>query len=167
VVANGGLPTGDQEMPRAFRAWLALSQRGPQLGIGRTLQLGTTTKLSREVLAAYEAPFPDETYKAGARVFPILVPTRPDDPAAEANRRAWQALRGFQKPFLTAFSDGDPITRGADALFQRLVPGAQGQPHTIIRGAGHFLQEDRGEELARVVLEFISQTPVSPNSPGA
>lgn len=166
VVANGGLPTGDQEMPRAFKAWLALSQRGERLNISRIIQLGTATELSQEVLAAYEAPFPDEGYKAGARVFPTLVPSRPDDPSCEANRRAWRALHRFQKPFLTAFSDGDPITRGADALFQRLVPGAKGQPHTTIQGAGHFLQEDRGEELARVVLDFIAQTGGLPNRQG-
>jgi len=156
VVANGGLPTGDQEMPRAFRAWLALSQRGERLPVGRIIQQGTVTELGDEVLAAYEAPFPDETYKAGARAFPTLVPVRPDDPASAANRRAWRALHRFEKPFLTAFGDGDPITRGADALFHRLVPGAKGQPHTTIEGAGHFLQEDRGEELARVVVDWMS-----------
>ncbi len=126
------------------------------MDIGRIIQSGTMTQLSAEVLAAYEAPFPDETYKAGARVFPTLVPIRPDDPASEANRRAWQALRHFDRPFLTAYSDGDPITRGAEVLFQKLVPGARGQPHTTIQGAGHFLQEDRGEELARVVLDWSS-----------
>jgi haloalkane dehalogenase len=157
VVANGGLPTGDQEMPRAFHAWLAMSQRGERLDIGRIIQGGTVTEVSPEVLAAYEAPFPDESYKAGARVGPALVPVRPDDPASAANRSAWRALHHFEKPFLTAFSDGDPITRGADVLFQRLVPGAQGQPHTTIQGAGHFLQEDKGQELARVVLDFMAQ----------
>ncbi len=146
-------------MPRAFHAWLAASQRGERLDIGRIIQSGTVTELSPEVLAAYEAPFPDESYKAGARVFPTLVPIRPDDPASEANRRALRALHHFDRPFLTAFSDGDPITRGADLLFQRLVPGAQGQPHTTVRGAGHFLQEDKGEELARVVIDFIARTP--------
>ncbi len=158
VVSNGALPTGDQEMPRAFKAWLAMSQRGERLDIGRIIQSGTVTELGPEVLAAYEAPFPDEAYKAGARVFPTLVPIRPDDPASEANRRAWQSLHHFDKPFLTAFSDGDPITRGADLIMQRWVPGAQGQPHTTIQGAGHFVQEDKGEELARVVLDFISHT---------
>ncbi|MGB8644592.1 MAG: haloalkane dehalogenase [Anaerolineae bacterium] len=156
VVANGALPTGDQEMPRAFKAWLAASQRGEQLDIARIIQSGAMTELSAEVRAAYDAPFPDEEYKAGARAFPTLVPIRPDDPASEANRRAWQMLQRFEKPFLTAFSDGDPITRGADVLFQNLVPGARGQPHTTIRGAGHFIQEDKGEELARVVLDLMT-----------
>jgi haloalkane dehalogenase len=110
------------------------------------------------VIAAYEAPFPEETFKEGARVFPSLVPVQPDDPAAAANRRAWEVLGKFDRPFLTAFSDGDPITRGGERVFQELVPGAKGQPHVTIEGAGHFLQEDRGEELARVVVEFASST---------
>jgi haloalkane dehalogenase len=85
----------------------------------------------------------------------LLVPASPDDPAAAPNRRAWEALRAWRKPFLTAFSDGDPITRGGDLILQQQIPGAAGRPHTTIAGAGHFLQEDKGEELARVVVEFI------------
>lgn len=107
---------------------------------------------------AYDAPFPSERYKAGAWALPALVPDSPDDPGAVANRRAWEALRSFDRPFMTAFSDGDPITRGMERAFQRLVPGARGQPHTVIRGAGHFVQEDAGEELARVVIEFVART---------
>ncbi len=160
VVANGGLPTGDQRLPAAFKAWQQFSQRVPRLPISRIMNMGTQTKLSREVRAAYEAPFPDESYKEGARIFPALVPISPDDPAAEPNRRAWERLRQFDKPFLTAFSDGDPITRGGDRYFRKLVPGAAGQPHTTIEGAGHFLQEDKGPELARVVLDFMAQTPM-------
>ena len=156
VLANGGLPTGDQEMPKAFKAWLWLSQRGLELPVARIIQQGTKTSLSPEVLAAYAAPFPNESYRAGARAFPRLVPTRPDDPASAANRLAWRSLMKFDKPFLTAFSDGDPITRGGDAAFRRLVPGAKGQPHITIEDAGHFLQEDKGPELARVVLDFMA-----------
>jgi haloalkane dehalogenase len=111
------------------------------------------------VVAAYDAPFPDDRYKAGARVFPSLVPTRPDDPAAEANRAAWAALARFDRPFLTAFSDGDPITGGGDAVFQRVVPGARDLPHTTLRGGGHFLQEDVGPELGRVVADLVAATP--------
>jgi haloalkane dehalogenase len=111
-----------------------------------------------EVIAAYNAPFPDDSYKAGARQFPLLVPIGPDDPASEANRRAWEVLRRWEKPLLTAFSDGDPVTRGGERVFQKLVPGAQGQPHVTITKAGHFLQEDKGEELAQVVVDFISRT---------
>ena len=155
VLANGALPTGDETLPDVFKAWVFASQALPVLPIGQIIQGGTETKLSEEVVRAYGAPFPSEAYKAGARVFPKLVPTRPDDPAGGANRRAWAALERFDKPFLTAFSDGDPIMRGSERVFQRRVPGAQGQAHRIIRGGGHFLQEDRGEVLAQVVLDFI------------
>ena len=110
------------------------------------------------MIAAYDAPFPDDRYKAAARQFPMLVPTSPDDPAAVPNRKAWDVLRRWRKPFLTAFSDSDPITRGADGLLQQSIPGCSGQPHTTIVGAGHFLQEDKGEELARVVVDFIART---------
>src|SRR5262249_48876140 len=110
--------------------------------------------LWREGRAACGGPFPADHHRAGAGQFPTLVPARPDDPAAEANRRAWKALSTFRKPFLTAFSDSDPITRGADRVLQGAIPGAQGQPHTTIVGGGHFLQEDRGEELAAVVARF-------------
>ena len=106
--------------------------------------------------AAYKAPFPDDSYKAGARQFPMLVPTSTDDPASAANLSAWKTLRAFDKPFLTAFSDQDPITRGGDRAFQRDVPGCAGQPHTTIMGGGHFLQEDCGVELAQVVAAWIN-----------
>jgi haloalkane dehalogenase len=155
VVANGALPTGEGRIPLAFRAWQAFARWSPYFPIGRIVQAGSRTKLPRDVIAAYDAPFPEAKYKAAARAFPPLVPTRPDDPAVPDNRRAWEALEQWRKPFLTAFSDGDPITRGLDRPFRARVPGAARQPHTTIRGAGHFLQEDRGEELARVVIDFI------------
>ncbi|HXW31695.1 MAG TPA: haloalkane dehalogenase [Acidimicrobiales bacterium] len=155
VAANTGLPTGDTDMGEAFLAWQRFSQEVPEMHIGRIVKGGCRSELSAEVIAAYDAPFPDESYKEGARQFPTLVPTRPDDPASEANRRAWEVLRGFDKPFLCAYSDGDAITRGADRLFLEQVPGAKGQPHTTIAGGGHFLQEDRGPELARVVADFV------------
>jgi haloalkane dehalogenase len=159
VAANTGLPTGDQPLTEAFMRWQQFSQTTPNFDVGRLIQGACVTKLAPEVAAAYDAPFPDDSYKEGARQFPLLVPTRPDDPASEANRRAWEVLRRWQKPFLTAFSDSDPVTRGGDRVFQSLVPGAKGQPHTTIAGAGHFLQEDKGEELAQVVVEFIRSTP--------
>jgi haloalkane dehalogenase len=115
--------------------------------------------LPPEVEAAYDAPFPDDRYKAGARQFPTLVPVTPDDPAAPANRTAWEKLSTWTKPWLTAFSDQDPVTKGGDAIFQERIPGTKGQPHTTIMGAGHFLQEDKGEELARGVVDFIGRTP--------
>ncbi len=159
VAANTGLPTGDQPPGRAFLAWKQFSQRGETLDIGGVLRSGCRNPLSPAVVSAYEAPFPDDRYKAGARQFPLLVPSTPDDPAAEANRQAWQVLKGWSKPFLTAFSDGDPVTHGADSYFQEQIPGARGQNHRVLAGAGHFLQEDQGEELARIVVEFVQSTP--------
>ena len=154
VLANGGLPTGDEKLSPAFRVWLALSQRTPVLPIGKIIQSGTKTRLEDDVIAAYNAPFPNEAYKAGAHIFPALVPNRPDHPDASANRSAWGALERFDKPFLTAFSDGDPITKGGEQMFQTRVPGAQGQPHVTIAGGGHFLQEDKPDRLARLITEF-------------
>jgi haloalkane dehalogenase len=155
VVANTGLPTGDHAVSDAFLGWRKFSIETPEFPVGVIVNAGCMSGLPPEVIAAYDAPFPDESYKEGARVFPLLVPIAPDDPAAPDNRKAWEVLRKFEKPFLTAFSDGDPITRGGEKVFQNLVPGAKGQPHTIVQGGGHFLQEDRGEELARVIVEFM------------
>jgi haloalkane dehalogenase len=155
VVANTGLPTGDDRMSDAFLAWQRFSQETEIFPVGAIVNGGCQTDLAADVIAAYDAPFPDETYKAGARAFPMLVPTTPDDPAAEANRRAWEVLDGWDKPFLTAFSDHDPVTAGGFAIFQRRIPGAQGRQHATISGGGHFLQEDRGPELAEVVADFV------------
>lgn len=156
VAANTGLPTGDRAMGEAFLAWRQFSLNADEFNVGQIVQGGCKTALPEEVVAAYDAPFPDDSFKEGARVFPSLVPVAPDDPSAEPNRQAWEVLQRFDRPFLTAFSDGDPITRGGDSVFHKLIPGAKGQPHTTIEGAGHFLQEDRGEELARVVVDLIS-----------
>jgi haloalkane dehalogenase len=158
VAANTFLPTGDNPPGEAFLRWQTFSQTVPDLQVGNIVRGGCRTQLPPEVIAAYDAPFPDDRYKAGARQFPALVPTRPDDPASDANRKAWEVLRRWDKPFLTAFSDEDPITRNADKAFQSLVPGTKGQPHTTIKGGGHFLQEDRGEELAKAVVDFIAGT---------
>ncbi|MCH7577297.1 MAG: haloalkane dehalogenase [Chloroflexi bacterium] len=158
VAANTGLPTGDRPPNEAFLRWQRYSQETPEFHIGGIVKGGCATDLPSEVIAAYDAPFPDDSYKAGARVFPALVPTAPDDPAAEPNRKAWEALRRWEKPLLTAFSDSDPVTRGGDRALQKLIPGAAGQPHTTITGAGHFLQEDKGPELAAVVVDFIARS---------
>ncbi len=158
VIGNGGLPTGDQGANEAFLRWQKFSQTSPVFDVGRLIQSATVTTLPDDVLVAYDAPFPDDSYKAGARIFPSLVPTTPDDPAAPANRKAWEVLRRWEKPFLTTFSDSDPITRGGERVLQNLIPGAQGQPHVTIVGGGHFLQEDKGEELARVVVDFTAAT---------
>jgi haloalkane dehalogenase len=157
VAANTGLPTGDFKMPDVWYAFREAVQKAPVLDIARLVQAGCRTKLSPEVLAAYDAPFPDEPFKVGVRKFPWLVPVEPDDPAAEPNRRAWEVLRRWKKPFLTAFSDSDPITRGGELLLQGQIPGTEGQPHATVEGAGHFLQEDKGEELAAVVIDYIAR----------
>ncbi len=155
VLANGGLPTGDGKMPAVFRIWRAFARFSPWFPIGRIVQSGTVADLSPDIVAAYDAPFPDATYKAGTRAFPRLVPTTPEDPAAPANRAAWEVFGSWQKPFLTAFSNRDPITRGLDKAFVERVPGAKDQPHTNIKNAGHFLQEEKGPELAGVVIDFV------------
>lgn len=158
VAANTFLPTGDQDLGEAFHRWKDFSVRVDDLPVGKILERSTVTDLPEEVVAAYEAPFPTPTYKAGAKVFPSLVPSSPDDPETEANRRAWEALGRWEKPFLTAFSDSDPITRGGEQVFQSVVPGARNRSHVTIEGAGHFLQEDRGERCAEVLLAFIEET---------
>ena len=159
VVANSFLPTGDSDPGEAFLAWQKFSQEVETFPTGFIINGGCTTDLTPDVIAAYDAPFPDETFKEGARQFPLLVPTRADDPASAANRAAWTVLEQFDKPFLCAFSDGDPITGGGDAVLKRRIPGTNGQPHTTIEGGGHFLQEDRGVELATVVADFVRSTP--------
>ncbi len=161
VAANTGLPTGDQALGPDFLAWREYSQTVPIFPAGAIIQRATVTDLPDEVVAAYDAPFPDESYKAGARQFPQLVPASPDDPATLANRAAWQVLGAWTKPVLTAFSDQDPIFRGLDVPLQKAIPGAAGQPHTTIEGAGHFLQEDQGERLAEVVVDFMGQGTLS------
>jgi haloalkane dehalogenase len=158
VTANTLLPTGDEPPPEAFFSWRKFSQDVPELPVGRILQGATVSELPPEVMAAYDAPFPDESYKAGARQFPLLVPVTPDDPAAPANRAAWEVLRKLDKPILCAFSDGDPITSVFAKGFAEL-PGAKRQPHTTIAGGGHFLQEDCGEDLARTVVDFVARNP--------
>ena len=158
VVTNTGLPTGDAKISDAFLAWQKFSQETKDFPVGGIVNGGCLSQLGPDVIAAYDAPFPDDSYKAGARAFPLLVPTRPDDPASEANRQAWKVFERWEKPFLTAFSDGDPITGGGQAVFQRSIPGARGRTHATIEGGGHFLQEDRGPELARVVADFIAST---------
>ena len=158
ALGNGGLPTGGRAPPRAFRIWRAFARWSPWFPIGRIIQSGTITALSADEVAAYDAPFPSATYKAGARAFPKLVPTRADDPASDANRQAWEALKRWEKPFLTTFSNRDPITRGLDKAFQNHVPGAKNLEHVKIRNAGHFLQEDKGEELAAVLVDFVQNS---------
>jgi haloalkane dehalogenase len=158
VAANTFLPTGDTSPGDAFFAWQRFSQEVEEFPTGVIVRTGCAKGLAEDVQAAYDAPFPDESYKAGARQFPMLVPSRPDDPAHDANVAAWSVLAAFDRPFLCAFSDSDPITHGADRTLKERIAGAQGQPHTTIVGGGHFLQEDCGEELAKVVVDFVAST---------
>lgn len=158
VAANTGLPTGEQQMPDIWLQFRDVVATVSPLDVGRLVASGCAQGLPPEVVAGYDAPFPDETYKAGPKAMPMLVPTAPEDPGGIANRAAWESLAGFDKPFLTAFSDLDPITAGGDRPMRSRIPGAAGQPHTVIEGGGHFLQEDRGPELARVVADFVRST---------
>jgi haloalkane dehalogenase len=155
IAANTGLPTGGRNIPFAFRLWLAFSQYVPRLPIGRLISSGTARGLSNAERKAYDAPFPEERYKAGARQFPALVPITDAHASVAECKQAWEVLERFEKPFLTAFSDRDPITRGGDRNFQARIPGARGQPHTTIRGAGHFLQEDKPDELAGLIHNLM------------
>ena len=154
VVGNTGLPVG-AGLSEGFEAWLNFSQSVPTLPIGFILNGGCARDLSPEEIAAYEAPFPDESYKEGARQFPTLVPVTPEHASVAENKAAWAVLERFDKPVMTAFSDGDPITRGGEKAFIERAPGARGQPHAIIAGAGHFLQEDKPEELCALIHDFI------------
>lgn len=156
AIGNTGLPTGEGTPSDAFLQWQKFSQTTPVFPVGDIINGGTTTDLAPEVIAAYDAPFPDDSYKAGARIWPSYVPTSPDDPEAPANREAWQVLKTFDKPFLCCFSDSDPVTKGGDAPFLAAVPGTKGQQHVTIEGGGHFLQEDRGPELAQVLVDFMA-----------
>jgi haloalkane dehalogenase len=160
VLANGGLPTGLEPVPRAFRIWRAFARFSPWFPIGRIVKAGCVHGLTPREVAAYDAPFPSRRYRVAARLFPGFVPTSPDDPERANNERAWAVFERWDKPFLTLFSNRDPITRGGYKVWQKRVPGAQGQPHAITRNAGHFLQEDRGPEVAAAIVVFMESTPV-------
>ncbi len=159
VASNTMLPTGDHDPGEAFRAWREFSRTAEGFDVGRIINGGSTIELSPAELAAYDAPFPDDSYKAGARQFPSLVPITPDDPEAAPNRAAWEVLSRWEKPFVCAFGDSDPITGGGDRVLQKLIPGAAGQPHVRIAGVAHFSQEDAPEPLAQVVIELARGLP--------
>lgn len=157
VISNTGLPTGDHPLTEAFMAWQHYSKTSPDFDIGWLINAATVRELLADEVAAYDAPFPDDTYKAGARIFPSLVPTAPDDPTASANRAAWEIFDRWEKPFLCCFSDRDPVTRGGDGAFLSRVPGTAGQPHETIENAHHFVQEDSPNDVARIILQAIAQ----------
>ncbi len=158
VTANTMLPTGEGEPSEAFLNWRTFSQETPDFNVGMIVNGGCVSDLGDDIVAAYNAPFPDDSYKSGARKFPLLVPIYADDPAVPANKAAWAVLEKFDRPWLNAFSDSDPVTAGGDAVFAARVPGTKGQPHTTIKGGGHFLQEDKGEDFAVLVVEFMAAT---------
>ena len=161
VLANGGLPTGTEPLAPAFRIWRAFARFSPWFPIGRIVKTGCAKGLKPAEVAAYDAPFPSARYRIAARLFPRFVPSSPDDPERARNERAWDLFKRWDKPFLTLFSSRDPVTRGGEKIWQRLVPGAQRQPHAITRGAGHFLQEDKGAEVASAVAAFMHSTPIT------
>ncbi|BFP43518.1 haloalkane dehalogenase [Flavobacteriaceae bacterium GF1] len=163
VASNTTLPTGKTPMPDSFLKWRAYSQHSPGFNIGKVLDMGTVQSLSEGVYKAYNAPFPSEEYKAGARIFPTLVPIEEDDPESIKNLGAWEKLKSWNKPFLTIFGDEDNIMLGAEKAFQKLVPGAKGQQHKILH-AGHFIQEEKGEELANLIIEFYKKNTTANNA---
>jgi haloalkane dehalogenase len=158
VAANTGLPVGDRPLGELWQRFRQVMETAPDVRISRIVAAGCRRPLSPAAAAAYDAPFPDDDAKAGARTFPGLVPQTPDDPEAAPNRRAWAVLAELDLPFLTAFSDADPITAGGERPFQERLRGAWGRDHVTIAGAGHFLQEDAGPELAAAVVAFCQRT---------
>lgn len=161
VLANGGLPTGTTHTPRAFRIWRAFARFSPWFPTGRIVAYGCAHGLTAAEIAAYDAPFPQRRYRIAARLMPGFVPTTPQDPQSQNNLRAWEYFAQCQLPFLTLFSNRDPVTRGGHKVWQKRVPGAQGQAHAIVRDAGHFLQEDKGGEVAQAIAAFIRATPAA------
>jgi haloalkane dehalogenase len=160
--ANHGMGNGRVVVEEALLDYVSFTQRAPTLRASDFVSFATASDVAPEVLAAYDAPFPDETYQAGMRQFPSLIPLTGNDPGAAINRATWGELERYDRPFLTAYSDGDAASAGWDAVFQDRVPGARGRPHTTIEGAGHFVQEDKGRELADIIVDFIDGTPVAP-----
>lgn len=154
VLSNTSLPTGHGTPSDAFLSWQKFSREADEFPIGAIINGGTVRDLTPAEIAAYDAPFPDDSYTAGARIFPTLVPTTPEDPAHDDQQRAWESLKEFNKPVRIAFADKDPITKGADRAFHDRVPGTQGQPHTTIENAGHFVQEDQPDAVANELLKL-------------
>lgn len=154
VIANTGLPIGTG-WSEGFAAWLKYSQETPVFNVGNIVNGGCVRTLTPAEIAAYDAPFPDETFKEGARQFPTLVPITPDHASVAENKAAWTVLEKFDRPVLTAFADQDAVTGGGEKVFINRVPGAKGQPHKIIAGSGHFFQEDKPAELAALIDAFI------------
>jgi haloalkane dehalogenase len=157
IAANTFLPTGEGKPSEAFESWKAFSISVPEFPVGGVIKGATVKKLGDGVESAYDAPYPDESYKAGARIFPSLVPVSSDMDGAADNRAAWDVLQAWEKPFLTCFSDQDPVTGGLDKSFHKRIPGCEGQPHTTLEGGGHFLQEDLPDELSDIIIRLCGR----------
>jgi haloalkane dehalogenase len=160
VVMNTGLPASGKPPGPGFMAWKAFANRSNDMEIGRVLQNATVSHLPPEVVAAYDAPFPDVSYKGGALQFPNLVPVTEDAEALPVMRRALAAFKTWTKPVLVMFSDKDPVTAGGDKFFRSLIPSAKHEPEITIADAAHFLQEDKGEEIADHIVEFLKRRPL-------
>ncbi len=158
VLTNTFLPDGSEPMPELWQQFREMVRTASPLDVGRIVEAGTSSGLDAVTRTAYNAPFPDESYKAGVRALPDLVADSPDHPEAEANRRAWRRLASVQVPVRCAFGADDPITRGADQLLAERLPGAAGRDHARIEGASHFVQEDAPRELAKVIDRFVIAT---------
>jgi haloalkane dehalogenase len=160
VIMNTGLPTGEEQWTEGFMAWRDAAAKMEDMDVGRVIQGATVTNLTDEIVAAYDAPFPDKTYKGGAHQFPLLVPISPDMDGAKYTKPAKEKIKTWTKPALVMFSDKDPVTAGGDKGFRKLIPSAQQEPEIVIKDAGHFLQEDKGEEIAQHIAEFIQRRPI-------
>jgi haloalkane dehalogenase len=159
VAANHGYPTGDQPPNDALRDWQRFAATTPEFDVSAIVARACVTGLNAAVRAAYDAPYPGEDYKAGARVFPALIPVTPDDPSAPAVRDSRAALCRSMLPFLTVYGEQDPIAGAADGMFQQLVPGAHGLPHVRLPDAGHNMPEDAGERFGQIVAGFARSLP--------
>lgn len=162
VLSNGGLPDGKQKFSKAFQIWKAFSKYSPIFKAGSIVKMGCVTPLSKDAIDAYDAPFPDNRYKAGIRIFPSLVPDAENVPGAKDNQNAWEVFKRWEKPFLTVFGKQDPITRGGERFFIKTVPGCKGQDHTLLDHAGHFIQEDQPEKLAEIIVAFVKKNGLAP-----